>query len=139
MLVVERKSQAKPNIQSTKVSRWYMASLTNETEPSSTIDTNFNEFMSKLVSTEIQNKIAYDIADQLIKISSGQQIIFERALEENEIIFITQNEKAQNIIALDSEGDIMISHSPYSGNGWREFVNNNELDLESVAYKFLSL
>lgn len=103
------------------------------------IEKSFEKFMSRLLITEIQNRTAYDVAGQLIKISPSIPIRFEQASEENEIVFVAQNEKCQNILVLDSDGDLMISHSPYSGNGWREFVNNNELDVESVVYKFLSL
>lgn len=106
---------------------------------STPIEKPFEDFMSKLLTTEIQNRTAYDIAGQLIKISPSIPIRFERAAEENEIVFVVQNEKSQNILVLDSDGDLMISHSPYHSKGWREFVNNNELDLESVVYKFLSL
>ncbi len=139
MLAIERKYHLTPNIQSTKDSRLYKASLTSKSLIAPSIDSNFNEFISKFVTTEIQNRVAYDITDELIKISPNQQITFERALEDNEIVIINQNERAQNIIVLDSEGDIMISHSPFKGGGWREFINYKELDLESVVYKFLSL
>lgn len=138
-MVIERRAPQPIRIQPQRAAKIkvYFTGYTGA-EPTS-IEKSFESFMSKLLTTEIQNRAAFDIAGQLIKTSPTFPIRFERAVEENEIVFVVQNEKSQNILVLDSDGDLMISHSPYQGNGWREFVNNNELDLESVVYKFLSL
>lgn len=140
MMVIERKTPQNIRIQPHKATIRYRSSVTGSAaEELAPITKDFENFMSRLLTTDIQNNTAYDIAEQLIKISPSLPISFERAEEENEIVFVTQNEKSQNILVLDPDGDMMISHSPYQGNGWRKFVNNNELDLESVVYKFLSM
>lgn len=140
MILIERTTPQRIRMQRQRFPGKYGVSKTNSAEPEQTkIMSHFNDFMSKLLSSDIQNRTAYDIADQLIRISPTFNIKFEIAKQENEILFIVQNEKAQNIIVLDEDGDIMISHSPSSGRGWREFVDNSKLDFESIVYKFLSM
>jgi hypothetical protein len=138
-MVIERRAPQPIRIQPQKAAKNKVYFTGYAGAKPATIEKSFEDFMSKLLTTEIQNRTAFDIANQLIKTLPTFQIRFERAVEENEIVFVVQNEKSQNILVLDSDGDLMISHSPYRGEGWREFVNNNELDLESVVYKFLSL
>jgi hypothetical protein len=139
-MVIERRTPQPFRTQAQKSSARLKVYVTGSARVNpASIEKPFKDFMSKLLTTEIQNKTAYDIASQLITISPSIPIGFELAEEENEIVFIAQNQKSQNILVLDSDGDLMISHSPYHGNGRREFVNNNDVDLESVIYKFLSL
>jgi hypothetical protein len=141
MISIQRANPQNISAQASKTNVKYQTYLTGSAAPfQSLVEGKFNELMSKLLTTEVQNRTAYDIANQLIRISPTTiKIHFELAKEENEIVFVAENEKAQNIIVLDEEGDIMISHSPFLGNGWREFVDNKKIDFESVTYKFLSL
>lgn len=140
MISIQRTNPQNISAQASKITIQYQTLTGSAVPPQSLVEEKFNELMSKLLTTEIQNGTAYDIAHQLIKASpSAIKIHFELTKEENEIIFVAENDKAQNIIVLDEDGDIMISHSPFLGNGWREFVDNKKIDFESVTYKFLSL
>ena len=140
MISIEQTTPRSISVQPDRRGARYQTYLTGSAQPAqSFIEKRFNEFMSKLLTTETQNRTAYDIARHLIGLSPSVNIHFELAKEENEIVFIAENEKAQNIIVLDEDGDVMISHSPFTGNGWREFVDNNRVDFESVTYRFLSL
>jgi hypothetical protein len=129
------------SVQSSKTISKSQTYLNDSVDPSkSSIEIKFNNLMSKQITSQVQNRTAYDLANQLVRISTtGFDINFEIAETENEIIFVAENEKAQNIIVLDEDGDVMISHSPFSGKGRREFIDNKNIDLEAVTYKFLSL
>lgn len=128
------------NVYAENLSHGFRQSLTgSDTAEGQSIDATFNVFMSKLSTSKIQNDTAYDVAEHLIKAKPSMSINFELATEELEIVFVAQNDDAQNILVLDEDGDIMISHLPFKGEGWRSFYNYNEVDLESVVYKFLSL
>lgn len=99
----------------------------------------FDEFMSKIPASNVQNNLAYEIAEKLVEADPSIPIKFERAAEECEIVFLVENQNAQNILVLDQDGDLMISHSPLKGEGWREFHDHGNVDPELVTYKFLSL
>lgn len=119
--------------------RQFKYSTTPSAHSESNIETNFNEFMSKLIMSERQNDTTYLLAEQLVKTESDIDITFEQALEDNEVLFVFNNEKGLNFIAIDLDGDIMISITPFEGEGERIFQDFDRIDPEYSIYKLLSL
>jgi hypothetical protein len=111
---------------------------TDSSKELSTIQKDFEEFISKLITPELQNEVAYGLADLLVSLEAKGDITFEQSVEDGEIIFVRRNDQGVNLISIDSEGDLMISVSPYKGDGTRVFTNYAEIDYESVVYTLLS-
>jgi len=108
-------------------------------ESSNSLEDRFEHFISKIGASATQNFSAYQIVQTIVNARPKFPIYFEHATDEGEIIFVAESEEAQNILVLDSQGDIMLSHSPFHSMGWRRFIDQKETDFEETVYKFLSV
>jgi hypothetical protein len=97
----------------------------------------YNEFMGKNIMTEAQNDIAYAIAEELLS-AECNEVTFDQTPEEKEILIIHSDYKGINFISIDSDGDIMLSITPYQGDGERIFQDNDKIDVAFLVDKLLS-
>jgi len=103
------------------------------------LKSNFNKLNQKIELSNEQRKVFETFIEFLLSIGiSEEKIIVEDSIEE-EIIVGRRYHSGTKMISINSFGDIMFSKSGKDKcEDSREFIDFEQFDAESLAYKFLS-
>ena len=100
----------------------------------------FESFLNKHKLSDIQTKSAYSILKYIVTNSSSPiDLSYDYAYDDNEMVISRRSDLGISMIAIDDEGDVLLSFSGYNNsNGWRIFYNSDNLDTELASLKLLS-
>jgi hypothetical protein len=91
----------------------------------------FKDFISFPSLSEKQYSIALITAYLLALTGRFHHISFQYSITEKELIFARKSDKGIGLVVIDQDGDLMLSNSPYAGQGWRKFLDS---DIENFDY-----
>lgn len=108
-------------------------------DPVTVLVERFKEFAKDKITTSEQNNVSFNIVNGIANLClTKDNINFDWLVEEDEIVMSSLTPNGINMVVVDSYGDIMLSVSPYKGDGKRYFFDFDKFDLETVLYRFLA-